>query len=768
MADLTITADLLTRGARRNCYPIPSTGMVFFGIRGLKPELPIDTTFASSRAGNFVPVDFRRMNCTLGQWKVDTGEIAVFPGSTVPSLPNIIRAKEQGGSGTNMLMLGRYEHEKGIHKPSKPGGHRAFRQATFFPVWRTVDNLTFDLSDKLDLGSDSGDFVWDNLHSAYTDSLDGAYSSAGCQVVCGLPRSAARDNQPETGPWRTFVENAYALQQNRFVYLLFSAEELALLDKAENAKDMPQVVRFGSSGQPVKDVQTALAGKGILQSEADGEFGRDSLRALMAFQTRSVGPAVADGVCGANTAALLGVTLPTLSKAKPAPQPSQPTATPTGGTAEPEDETDLDEATLQRLRVLILGLSGAQPILTTTTVVTPPPHPTTVVAPPHPTTVVTPPPHPTTAVAPPPPPVQSAAERSRANFERAQALIKEFEGGFVDDPRDPGGATNFGITHTTLANWRKRPVTTQDVRNMSYEEAKDIYFSEYWSNSACGGMPGPLALPVYNVAVHAGPGRAADFLLRSLNQNGASLTGGNRIDDVMLAAVTKAPIPDVISDFIDLYEAKLRAHPNFAHFKTGFLRRVNKLRTESEKWLAETGGDQPVTPTPRLDDEREVAVNTKEDLLAELVKILAPAATLPSVLTQPSATTPPAVTSQPGVAPPGSAMPQDQADAIAALLRQLLGSGAGQPGLTPVNGALGQTIGKMLDGRKSFIGIAGALLSSLLSPTTAGALSPLAALLPGALGTILSSAAPVLLPVFLALSAWGGLGKLDKYAAQQK
>src|SRR5262245_21256578 len=118
MADLLITADLLTRGCRRNCYSIPATGMVFFGIRGLKPEPPIDTTFAMRRAGEFESVDFQHMNCTIGQWKVDTGEIAVFPGSTVPSLPNIIRAKERSGSGTNMLMLGRYEHENGMHKPS--------------------------------------------------------------------------------------------------------------------------------------------------------------------------------------------------------------------------------------------------------------------------------------------------------------------------------------------------------------------------------------------------------------------------------------------------------------------------------------------------------------------------------------------------------------------------------------------------------------------------------------------------------------------------
>ncbi len=741
MADLTITADLLTRAAKRNCYAVPSTGMVFFGIRGLKPELPIDTNFGQSRAGQFSSIDFQHMNCTLGQWKVESGDIAIFPGSTVPSMPNIVRARERGGTGTNMLMLGRYEHEKGIHKATKPGGHRAFRQAMFFPVWRTIDNLSYDLSDKLDLGSDAGSFVWDNLHSAYSDSLDG-YSSAGCQVVCGLPRSPARNNQPETGPWRTFIDNAYGISQNRFVYLLFSAEELAFLDKAEIAKDVTQLVRFGSSGPPVKDIQSALTTKGLLQGDPDGDFGRDSLRALMAFQARSMGPSAADGVCGGNTASMLGVTLPTLTKAKAAPQPSQPAPSATGDNPELEDESDLDDATLQRLRVIILGLTGAQPILTTTT--------------------------PSTTVPAPMTTSQFDAERSRANFERAQALIKEFEGGFVDDPKDPGGATNFGITHRTLASWRKKPVTKQDVFNMSYDEAKDIYFAEYWSKSSCGSMPGPLALPVYNVAVHAGPGAAGNFLRRALNQNGATLKSEGMIDDETIGALAKARLGDLTSDFIDLYEAKLRAHPNFAHFKNGFLRRVAKLRVESDKWLAETGAEILVTPPIEPDNEGVSAVSNKEELIAELKKLL------PAILAGGAVATGATTTStvQPGVAAPGSAMPQDQADAIAAILRQILESSAGKPTLTPVNGALGLTIGKLLDGRKSFIGIVGAVLSSLLSPTAgvgaASTLGPLAALLPGALGTFLSGVAPVLLPIFLALTAWGGLGKLDKYAAQQK
>jgi lysozyme family protein len=717
MVDLTISASLLTRGAKRNGYAIPPKGMVFFGIRGLTPEVPLDNTFGASRGGRFTAIDFRHMNCTLGQWKVDTGEIAVFPGSTVPSLPNISNAKARGGTGTNMLMLGRFEHEKGFHKQPKPGGHRAFRQACFFPVWRTVDDLSFDLADKIDFGGGPGSFVWDNIHSAYTDSLDGAYSSAGCQVICGLPQSRARDNRPETGPWRVFIENAYALKQSRFVYLLFSAEELAVLEKTQ---DLTQVVRYGSSGQPAKDVQRALQARGLLQENADGSFGRSSLRALAEFQVKSIGPTAADGVCGITTAAALGVTLPKLADARPAPQPSPTTPLIISDNPELEDETDLDPETLRRL-LTALGMAGAVPILTTTF--------------PAPKDTGTP-----TPATPP-----------RANFDRAQAIIKVYEGGYVDDPKDPGGATNFGITQATLSRWRRRQVTKAEVAAMSYDEAKDIYFAEYWSRSSCDAMPGPLALPVYNIAVHAGVGTAARFLQHALNQNGAAVSVDGGIGGETLGAVAQAPLPGVISDLIDLYEDLLRAQRNFPHYKNGFLGRVSKLRVETERWLADAGVESQPIPTPKLTDEGDQIV-TQQELIAELLKTL----TVPQL--------------QPGVAPPASAIPPalatppDSAAALAALLQQLAGK---QTGLTPVNGALGETIGRALDGRKSGIGIIGALLTSLLSPSAAG-LSPLAALLPGALGTFLSTAAPILLPIFLALSAWGGLGKLDKYAAQQK
>lgn len=104
------------------------------------------------------------------------------------------------------------------------------------------------------------------------------------------------------------------------------------------------------------------------------------------------------------------------------------------------------------------------------------------------------------------------------------------------------------------------------------------------------------------------------------------------------------------------------------------------------------------------------------------------------------------------------AKPQDeQSKTIIDLLLAAMKGDKDKP-MGPVNGALGETIGNLLNGKKTALGVIGALLSAIL-PNIPGAG---AALTPGILaGTPL---APVALPIFLALTAWGVLGKMEKWS----
>lgn len=102
-------------------------------------------------------------------------------------------------------------------------------------------------------------------------------------------------------------------------------------------------------------------------------------------------------------------------------------------------------------------------------------------------------------------------------FDSCLTLVLGAEGGFVDDPRDRGGATKYGITQETLAAWRRSrdpgaTVNADHVRELKIEEAKEIYRSRYWNVLRCDDLPKGVDLLVFDLGVNAGPARSAKIL----------------------------------------------------------------------------------------------------------------------------------------------------------------------------------------------------------------------------------------------------------------
>ncbi len=94
------------------------------------------------------------------------------------------------------------------------------------------------------------------------------------------------------------------------------------------------------------------------------------------------------------------------------------------------------------------------------------------------------------------------------------------EGGFVNDPSDAGGATNFGITIATLQEWRRKPTSVEDVRNLTVEEAREIYRTRYFIATGFDQVRDPQVQEfLFDFAVNSGERAAVRALQRCIGVN---------------------------------------------------------------------------------------------------------------------------------------------------------------------------------------------------------------------------------------------------------
>ncbi len=128
-----------------------------------------------------------------------------------------------------------------------------------------------------------------------------------------------------------------------------------------------------------------------------------------------------------------------------------------------------------------------------------------------------------------------------------QTLAEEIvarEGGFVNDPADPGGVTNFGVTLGTLRRLGMDitgdgQVREEDVRQLSREQAVAVFVAEYFHKPGLGGLPEALQASVFDMYVNAGA-NAVRILQRLLVRMGFPCADDGVIGPVTLEAARQA------------------------------------------------------------------------------------------------------------------------------------------------------------------------------------------------------------------------------------
>ena len=101
-------------------------------------------------------------------------------------------------------------------------------------------------------------------------------------------------------------------------------------------------------------------------------------------------------------------------------------------------------------------------------------------------------------------------------FDDALHLVLRWEGGFANDPLDPGGPTNLGATQRALSSFYGEPVSLDRLRALTPADVAPFYEERYWKQCRCDELPDGLDLLVFDCAVNQGPGRAKRLLQRSL------------------------------------------------------------------------------------------------------------------------------------------------------------------------------------------------------------------------------------------------------------
>jgi lysozyme family protein len=166
-------------------------------------------------------------------------------------------------------------------------------------------------------------------------------------------------------------------------------------------------------------------------------------------------------------------------------------------------------------------------------------------------------------------------------FQASLPFILRWEGGYVNHPADPGGATNKGITQRVYDDWRiRKALPARDVRQITDIEIHAIYEANYWLPPRCDLLRNPLDLIQFDTAVNMGVGRAVRMLQATL---GCGMDGDFGPETERAAAACDIGV--AVTRYCDRREGYYRdlaqRKPKLAVFLKGWMNRLNALRSEA-------------------------------------------------------------------------------------------------------------------------------------------------------------------------------------------
>ena len=164
--------------------------------------------------------------------------------------------------------------------------------------------------------------------------------------------------------------------------------------------------------------------------------------------------------------------------------------------------------------------------------------------------------------------VRAQNGHTHMNYSKSFLTVMDFvlkaEGGLVDNPHDPGGLTNFGISQRSYPN--------EDIRNLTKDRALAIYFGDYWWPSRCDLLPLPVAFVVMDSAVNCGVRKAIVWLQTEAGAIPDGVFGPKTLDAV------EAMAPENLArDILRVRQAFYLSLRTYGTFGKGWMNRMASL-----------------------------------------------------------------------------------------------------------------------------------------------------------------------------------------------
>jgi lysozyme family protein len=148
-----------------------------------------------------------------------------------------------------------------------------------------------------------------------------------------------------------------------------------------------------------------------------------------------------------------------------------------------------------------------------------------------------------------------------SNFDHAFMIVIGHEGGYVDNPADPGGETKYGVS--------KRSYPDVDIKKLTLDGAKSIYKEDYWDRVRGDELPSPIGLSLFDAAVNAGVKQATKWLQRALKCPDDGIIGPQTIN-----AAQKLNAYKIVAIFNGLRLKAACDLRTFDNFGKGWSRRI--------------------------------------------------------------------------------------------------------------------------------------------------------------------------------------------------